>query len=625
MALSPTLISSKQTATTRSDLLWHLSALVIPLVLAGALTYPVMAEPALRVPGWPGDNIAYVWVLHWLKQVVTAGAPLFFDPYAYYPIGYDNSAIESTLANSVPVLPITLAFGPVVAYNVAVLASFVLTSYGTFLWVRTMTPSRTIALACGVASAFFPYRLAHLPGHLPQMSTQWIPLCFFAVERYLRTRQTRWAVIAGAMLALNGLSSWYTLVFVALALPAYVALRAPRLGRVIRERAVWRDLGVALAVVAVMVALAAWPYLRAQQTASRVRSTTETAHGSINPLEFVTLSVRSPIWGDWAARNVEIARDQNVVERVVMPGYIFLAGAIAGVALSRKRRLVRALCGVACVGVFGAMGPVLVDSTGQPIQVPVSASLMQGLERAGVIDAAGNWFEPELAMQMRASQSLIVPLPYALVYRLPVISSMRAVGRYAILMNFAVCGLAALGADALARRMLASRARATSRQKDARWRRARAGIAAFVFLAGALTLVEYWQKPYATVKLGARPVDGWLAGQPFGSVLELPLDPYTQRLSLYARIEHGQPLALGMRGSFPPPADVERRSMLERLPEPEAVRALCSWGARYVLISPRVATTAEIERWSGVMDAVPAARYSGMFDGVRVYVLDGCG
>jgi len=596
--------------------MWHVAALLIPLALACIQTYPVVAEITTRAPGWPGDNIAYIWLIHWLKQAVTTGASLFFDPYFYYPLGYDLSAIESTLANTAPALPVALLAGPVAAYNIVLLASFALTSYGAFLWVRALTGNNVVALTCGVASAFFPFRLAHLPGHLPQMATQWIPLCFYAVERYTRARQTRWAAGVGVMVGLNALSSWYTLVFVALALPVYVLLRAPRLlSQIVRTSAARRDLAIAVVVIAALLAPAAGPYLRAQGSDDRARSAAEIVRGSISPLEFVTLSVRHPLWGEWAAAHLPIAEKQNIVERVVMPGYPMLAAAGAGVLLSRRRRVVRALCGVACVGIFGAMGPVLVDHTGRPVQIAVPASTMNWLEQAGVLDAAGQWFGPEVAAGMRAGQGVIVPLPYALIHRLPVIASMRAVGRFAILMNFAVCGLAALGADALIRQLSA---------RTGESRRMRQWLAVLVLCAGGLVVFEYWQKPYQAVRLTARAVDVWLAGQPFGAVLELPLDPFTQRLSVYARIEHGQPLALGLRGSFPPPVDGERQAIVERLPAPEAAQALCAWEARYVVLNTRRMIEEERTRWTEAMEAMPVAQDLGEVQGVRVYVLDGC-
>jgi len=615
-------ISTSQTVFTgrasglRGEWVWHVAALLIPLALACIQTYPVVAEITTRAPGWPGDNIAYIWLIYWLKQSVTTGESFFFDPYFYYPLGYDLTAVESTLANTVLALPVALLAGPVAAYNVVLLASFGLTAYGTFLWIRAITGNRFVALACGIASAFFPYRLAHLPGHLPQMATQWIPLCFYAVERYMRTRQTRWAAGVGIMVGLNALSSWYTLVFMALALPVYVLLRTPRLlSQMVRTSAVRRDLAIAVVVIAALVAPAAGPYLRAQASDNRARSAAEIVRWAINPLEFVTLSIRHPLWGEWAAAHLPIAEKQNIVERVIMPGYLILAAAGVGVLLSRRRRLVRSLCGVACVGIFGAMGPVLVDHTGRPIQIVVPASTMNWLEQAGVLEAAGRWFGPEVTASMRAGQGVIVPLPYALIHRLPVIASIRAVGRFAILMNFAMCGLAALGADALIRQLSA---------RTGELRRRRQWLAAIVLCAGGLVVFEYWQKPYQAVRLTARAVDRWLAGQPFGAVLELPLNPSTQRLSVYARIEHGQPLTLGLRGSFPPPADAERQAIIQRLPAPEAAQALCAWGTRYVVLNTRRMTEEERIRWVEAMEALPMARDLGEMDKVRVYVLDAC-
>ena len=607
----------------RREWAWHLAALLIPLALACIQGWPVAAEITTRAPGWPGDNIAYIWLIHWLKQAATTGASLFFDPYFYYPVGYDVSAIESTLANTAPALPMALLLGPVAAYNIVLLASFALTAYGTFLWLRAMTGNRIVALVFGIASAFFPYRLAHLPGHLPQMATQWIPLCFYAVERYTRTRQTRWAAGVGVMVGLNALSSWYTLVFVGLALPMYALLRAPDLlAQVARTSAGRRDLAVAVVMIAALVAPATWPYLRAQGSDDRARSVAEIVRGSISPLEFMTLSVRHPLWGEWAAAHLPIAQNQNIVERVVMPGYLMLAVAVVGAwtvsrsPLLRRRRMVRALCGLACVGVFGAMGPVLVDHTGQPVWIAVPASTMRWLEQAGGVDAAGQWFGPEVAAGMRAGRGVIVPLPYALVHRLPVISSMRAVGRFAILMNFAVCGLAALGADALIRQ-LSARTGASRHMRQA--------LAVCVLCAGGLMVAEYWQKPYQAARLTAREVDRWLAGQPFGAVLELPLRDLTQRLSVYARIEHGQPLVLGPRGSFPPPTDVDRRAIIEQLPMPEAVDALCAWGTRYVVLNMRHMTTEDEQaRWIDTLNAVPVAQERPGVDAIRKLYVLGC-
>jgi hypothetical protein len=206
---------------------------------------------------------------------------------------------------------------------------------------------------------------------------------------------------------------------------------------------------------------------------------------------------------------------------------------------------------------------------------------------------------------------------------LPIFSSLRAVSRYSILMHLALTGLAALGADALIRR---------ARQ---RWQAAGARVsalsAAAICVAACVALFEFWMLPVRTTELRRRPVDEWLANQPFGAVIELPLDKSSQRLSVYAQLEHRQPLALGMQGSFPPPVDGERRAVLERLPDADAVKEMCTWGVRYIVITeyPWISEytwrdDSALAHWRSVLENTPAVRKVGTIGTSQAYVLDGC-
>lgn len=606
-----TSVSNAQTAKhatqrKRYEWVWHAIALLVPVPLALLLTYPVITEPAVRVPGWAGDNIVYIWLIDHLREVVVNGAALFFDPHTYYPLGYNVASIELSLANSVLVLPFTLLFGPVAAYNAALLLSFMLTSYGMFLWARSITHNHLAALLCGIACAFLPFRIAHLPGHLPQMATQWIPLCFFAIERALSTRRVRWAVVAGVFFALNALASWYTLVFMALAVPVYVLLRVRGVW-LLRH---WRAVAAGALAAGVLIAPLAVPYLNAQSGSDRSRSVTDMMYCSVNPVEFITLSRRHPLWGDWATANLAITQNQNEIERIVMPGYAMLLTAGVGIILSRRRRIAVALGGLALLGAFGAMGPILADANGKPVTIPLSAPTLQWLDQAGAIGAMGNWFGADIAAEMRASSATVIPLPYALIYRLPVISSIRCVGRYAIVMNFAAVGLAALGLDALRRRAASARA--------LRY------IVVLSLIVGGVSLLEYWQTPWLTVRLAAREVDIWLQAQPRGAVLELPLTAQSLRLNNFSRMVHRQPLVLGLAGSFPPPADAIRKATLERLPDAAAVDEVCSWGTRYVVFNTRRINAEQHQRWQRAIEALPQAHLARVYERERVYVVDGC-
>jgi hypothetical protein len=606
--------------------LWHLAALLAPLPLAVAFMHPLIGHFGDGVIGGAGDNLAYVWVVHWLREVVAGRADLFFDPGMYYPVGYNAVAIESTIANSALALPVTVIFGPVAGYNAALLASFSLTSYGTFLLIRSLTGNPWLALMAGVVSAFFPYRLVHLRGQLPQMSTQWIPLLFYAIERYLSARRLRWGVAIGLFFALNALSSWYTMVFVAPAVALYLLLRARSVKALAGQPRFWRDMAVGAAVAALLITPIAVPYLLAQSQLPRAYSRPYIAMRvfSINPAQiFLAPNVHHPLWGDWAAEQ-PISRNMRIAHlRTAFSGYLLLAAALVGVVITPFHRRRRALLALAALGVIGAMGPVLVDYNAKPVMVSLPAPIFQMLDQAGVVQRIGDWFDPALVEEMRASQSVIVPLPYALVYRLPFISSMRIVSRYGILLNFAVCGLAFLGIAQLIRRL-----RRRLRHSDRARAMTPAIITVSVALFAALCVFEYWQKPYKLVTLEARPVDHWLAEQPFGAVLELPVETRTvavQRLAIvYSFSYHHKPLVLGMRGSFPPPIDAERKAVIARLPEAEAARALCEWGTRYVLLNLSLLNDEERSLWLDALSEMPVRTDQAQFENIVVYTLTGC-
>lgn len=593
-----------------------LASAMITIGLAIAWHWEALSQPATHTIGWPGDNLAYAWLIHRFNRVVFAGEPLWFDRYSYYPVGYDMTIIESTLSNVGLAFPVAAVFGPVAGYNFALLSSFALTALGITLWVGCFVRNAWVAAMIGIAGAFLPYRIAHLPGHLPLMATQWIPLCFFGVERYLATRRTRWAAFSGLMFALNGLASWHYLVFLGLALPIYVALRA-RPDMLPGARRLVRDVvfGAAIAILPVMPV--AIPYLEAVRAEQRARTLAEILEYSISPAEFFTLSVRHPLWGEWAKTNVTIAEKQHITERIVMPGYLVVITALCGIALSRRRRVVLALAAIASLSTLSAMGPLLVDHTRQPVRITLPDPLLRWAQQFAATDAASTVLGEEITSQIR-SDSTVVVLPYALVYQLPGFSSIRSVGRFALLMNLALLALAGLGIEALALRL----ARLGRAWQSGRFNRLAAALSV-AFLS--VTLLEYWQKPHFSVDLSPRTVDRWLLERPGGAVLELPFRYLIQKRAFFAHIHHKHPLVLGLGGSFPPPIDAERRQIINSLPDPNAAQALCAWDARFVLVhTTGIVRPAERERWTETMNALAQAQLQAELDGILVYELTGC-
>ena len=121
-------------AKARSRYGLYAGVLAAFVVLSVVMTWPLTAGLGQRVLGAPvpGDSFYYLFLIRWLGESVWDGTPmseLLFAPEVFFPFGYNLALSETSLAQTVPALPLATLFGEVVAYNVVALSSFVLSSY----------------------------------------------------------------------------------------------------------------------------------------------------------------------------------------------------------------------------------------------------------------------------------------------------------------------------------------------------------------------------------------------------------------------------------------------------------------------------------------------------------------
>ena len=79
-----------------------------------------------------------------------------------------------------------LTGNPVVAYNLAYLASYVRAGGGMYLLASSLTGSRPAAAVAGVLFVFVPFR-AQEAGHLQSLMYGWMPIGLWALHRYFAT------------------------------------------------------------------------------------------------------------------------------------------------------------------------------------------------------------------------------------------------------------------------------------------------------------------------------------------------------------------------------------------------------------------------------------------------------
>jgi hypothetical protein len=182
-----------------------LAAFVLYLALAVAIYgQGVVAHPASTVVGtYGGDQTFFIWSLEHWARAVTGQASWFHTREIYAPQGFNLAWATCVPLLGVLLAPLTLLAGPVVAYNVAILAAPAATGTTMALLTRRLTASPLAALVAGAVFAFSTYGSTQELNHLNLASTALLPA---ALHLFLRRyegdlRSWSFALLFGLALA----------------------------------------------------------------------------------------------------------------------------------------------------------------------------------------------------------------------------------------------------------------------------------------------------------------------------------------------------------------------------------------------------------------------------------------
>jgi len=592
----------------------YLAVLGLFIVLSAVLTYPLVKDLGSVILGAPapGDNFEYVHKIWWFKHALfdLRVSPLF-DRTMFYPFGYNLALSETTVSNTIPALPLTLLHGEVVAYNLTMLVSFVLSGLGMYLLVLHLTGSRTAGLFSGIVFAFCPYRMAHLgAGHLPLMGTQWLPLLVLYLDRMLERQSTHDAFMAALFYGLGALSSWYYAYMFALTGGIFVLLRSWPWRQHLLQWRLLRCVMVFAIVALVFISPLAVPVARSLQGGERPNSLRYLDQFSASPLDFVYPNVMHPLWG---VKLLEYYK-QNIYENTLYIGWLPLGLAI--LALRRQHGKVRqAFAWLGLIFAIMAMGTTLHWSSTSPVYIAVPAWVERVFTVAMGFLTKRLAFYPISSYSLRVEGAIYLPMPTLLLYLyLPFFSAMRVWARLGLITVFAVSVLAGYGLDPLCAwsgwRGIAERSRVHN---------AVVSIAALV-----LVILDFAVFPFAigACKVQDQPVYLWLARQDGDfAVMMYPTNKAIGGLPVYETLVRAKKKAVYGQGTFFPRAFNEHRAELESFPSEASIVLLKDWEVRYVLIGAN---------WYG--DAWPqlearlasneGLRFVGIFDEQPIYYGD---
>jgi hypothetical protein len=188
-------------------------AALIFTILTAALTWPQVAHP-LSVP--PHDDAYFsMWRLAWIAHQLPRDPAHLFDANTLYPAKDTLAYSDAVLLQGVVGAPLVWLGAPVVfAYNLHILATFVLCGLGMFLLVRDLTGNPAAGLVAGIIFAFAPYRFDHYV-HLELVSAQWMPFALWMLHRTLQSGRLTDGLMTGTFGAVQGLSCVYLTVYFA--------------------------------------------------------------------------------------------------------------------------------------------------------------------------------------------------------------------------------------------------------------------------------------------------------------------------------------------------------------------------------------------------------------------------
>jgi hypothetical protein len=235
-------------------------AAAVYLALAGWVTSGMWREVgALALVNNTSDVPFFEWVLVHATRIFTHGENPFFSPELNAPDGVNMLANTGLLGLAVPLVPVTLLFGPAAAFTVLLTGALAATA-----WAWYYVLSRHIVAGCwpaavtgGLFAGFAPGLVSHANGQ-PNLVCQF--LIPFIIWRTISLRGARDGVILGLLVTWQAFLNEELLLQTALGVAVFVAAYA-----VFRPAEVWAravpfgsGLAAALITAAVLLAYPLW-------------------------------------------------------------------------------------------------------------------------------------------------------------------------------------------------------------------------------------------------------------------------------------------------------------------------------------------------------------------------------
>jgi hypothetical protein len=332
---------------------WAFAAYLLASFLV--LGLPVLGHPERDVVGGLfTDPQIFVWSFAWWPHALLHGLNPIYTHQIWAPGGFNLAWATSVPGLAFAFAPLTLLFGPVLAYNVASILMPALAAWTAFLLARHLTRAFWPSFAAGWIFGFSSYLMAAELTHVFSAAVFLLPVAALSVLRFVeeRTTRLRFALEMAAILAGQLLISTEILFTLTLALAAGLLLAAllvkptpPRLRHVL----------LPLAGAYALAAAVTYPFVYYLATGKESHPPPGAQNFSADLLNFV-LPTKATFGGWWTGGLAEHFPG-NDVERGAYLGLPLLAIVVLFAWQGRRTgggRLLLALFALAVLAAFGS-------------------------------------------------------------------------------------------------------------------------------------------------------------------------------------------------------------------------------------------------------------------------------
>jgi hypothetical protein len=172
------------------------------------------------------DPQLLMWLIAWWPHALSHGLNPLYTRAVWAPDGVNLAWSTCMPLVSLPAVPVVLAMGPVLAYNLACIVAVALAGWCAFILCRYLSEEYWAALAGGYAFGFSAYMLGQTAAHLDLILTFPIPLFALLVIRGFRADLAWRPLVTGLVFVLAAQFLLFVELFATMTMFAGIALIA---------------------------------------------------------------------------------------------------------------------------------------------------------------------------------------------------------------------------------------------------------------------------------------------------------------------------------------------------------------------------------------------------------------